>query len=44
MPQTDAWTAAFVHTAVRDSGFKLRESALLVEGLKVVPAIGSRRR
>ncbi|TFG89818.1 MAG: hypothetical protein E4H15_08695 [Syntrophobacterales bacterium] len=26
----------FVHTAFRDSGFKFRESALLVEGLKVL--------
>jgi len=26
----------FVHTAFRNSGFKLRESALLVEGLKVL--------
>lgn len=34
----DGRELTFVHTAVRDSGFKLRESALLVEGLKVLGA------
>jgi hypothetical protein len=32
----DGKELTFVHTAVRDSGFKLRESALLVEGLKAL--------
>ena len=32
----DGKELSFVHTAVRDSGFKLRESALLVEGLKAL--------
>ena len=32
----DGKDLTFVHTAVRDSGFRLRESALLVEGLKTL--------
>jgi hypothetical protein len=32
----DGKELTFVHTAVRDSGFKLRESALLVESLKAL--------
>ena len=32
----DGRELTFVHTAFRDSGFKLRESGLLVEGLKVL--------
>jgi hypothetical protein len=32
----DGRELTFAHTAVRDSGFKLRESALLVEGLKAL--------
>lgn len=36
----DGKELTFEHTAVRDSGFRLRESALLVEGLK---ALGSDR-
>jgi hypothetical protein len=32
----DGKELTFEHTAVRDSGFRLRESALLVEGLKAL--------
>ncbi len=32
----DGKELTFVHTAVKDSGFKLRESGLLVEGLKTL--------
>jgi len=32
----DGKDLTFVHTAVRDSGFRRRESALLVEGLKML--------
>ncbi len=32
----DGKELTFVHTAVKDSGFKLRESGLLVEGLKAL--------
>ena len=32
----DGMELTFVHTAVKDSGFRLRESGLLVEGLKAL--------
>lgn len=32
----DGIELTFIHTAIRDSGFKLRESGLLVEGLKAL--------
>ena len=32
----DGRDLTFIHTAVRDSGFKIRESSLLVEGLKAL--------